>query len=182
MSVHGIILFDVDGTLNDYETSITDNVVKECIEKGFAVGINTNGGIYLPGIWTKEWATYEDSDLFNWMPKSLLEYMKSHDWDTFNNVSSGLIAGKVCADVFDQKQIEVDEIRHQVGWLKGMALVRTALNYGITDPARMILIDDTKSVIEGANMYRDGMTLELIKPFEDFKTVVDRAVSKALNT
>lgn len=142
----GLCLFDIDGTL----TTGRDNerVVQYCLDRGYAVGIATAGGIYRP------------SNLMSypWMPRNLYEFMARNNFNTFNNVASGILLGRHDKDAYN------DTLRYKPphvfwpGWFKGLALERTGKLYGIDDPSQLILFDNDPSFLKGVKHYNGNLT------------------------
>ena len=79
--------------------------------------------------------------------------MLQHQFDTFNNVSSFYLNGKIQKNVY-QSHPPVRDI-NILGWRKGISLVLTANLYGITDPNKMILFDDNKGYLSGILSYNN---------------------------
>ena len=133
-----LVLFDIDGTLttgnNNYQT------VQKCLDKNYAVGICTAGAMYNPGNILQ----------FHWMPTNLYKFMKKHNFDTFNNVASGILMGK------DGRKIYEKALKHKPknifwpGWLKAVAMEKTGDKYKTTN---VILYDNSDSFIEGVHAY-----------------------------
>ena len=135
----GICLFDVDDTL----TLGTENydVVQLCLDSGYAVGISTANPSYDPDtIKTK-----------NWMPTNLYDFMSRTQFNTFNNVSTFYLNGKIQKDAYIKNQPS----EYVLGWRKGLSLVSTANLYGITDPKKMILFDDSRDFLKGILNYNN---------------------------
>lgn len=135
----GICLFDIDNTL----TLGTENyeVVQLCLDAGYAVGISTANSSYSPeSIKSKEW-----------MPKNLYDFMVQTQFNTFNNVSTFYLNGKIQPDPYTINQPS----DHVLGWRKGVSLLSTANLYGITDPKRMILFDDDRDYLKGILSYNN---------------------------
>jgi len=138
----GVCLFDVDGTLTSCSRKTNEQAVDVCLQAGFAVGINTAGAMY----------STSNIHLFDWMPMNLYDFMKNNDFDTFNNVASGVLRG--IRDPAAYKHISKKSPRGLLpGWLKGFALEKTAAKYGISDPSRMIIFDDSSWFLEGLQKY-----------------------------
>ena len=141
----GLCLFDIDGTL----TTGTENekVVQYCIDKGYAVGIATAGAIYNP------------SNLMNfkWMPRNLYEFMSSHNFDTFNNVASGVLKGVHNSAAYTKTLSDKPPNIFWPGWFKGLALESTGKAYGITDTNNLILFDNDPSFITGVKHYNSNL-------------------------
>jgi hypothetical protein len=137
----GVCLFDVDDTL----TLGTDNynVVQKCLDAGYAVGISTANPFYTPNT----------IKYYKWMPQNLYNFMVEHRFDTFNNVSTFYLNGKIQKNVY-QSHPPVRDI-NILGWRKGISLVLTANLYGITDPNKMILFDDNKGYLSGILSYNN---------------------------
>ena len=141
----GVCLFDVDDTL----TLGTDNynVVQKCLDSGYAVGISTANPFYTP----------KTIKYYKWMPENLYNFMVQHQFDTFNNVSTFYLNGKIQKNVYltssshlhDRMDINI------LGWRKGLSLVSTANLYGITEHNKMILFDDNREYLNGILSYNN---------------------------
>jgi hypothetical protein len=143
----GICLFDIDGTLttglNNYKS------IDICLRRGYAVGISTAGSGY----------TIKNIQQFDWMPDNLYSFMRDRNFDTFNNVGSGVLGGvynpkayKKIKDLYSDRDIVW-------GLLKGLSLENTATKYKIKDPKKMILFDNDPAFIEGLSIYNPNFTL-----------------------
>lgn len=143
----GVCLFDIDGTL----TTGTENekVVQYCLDKGYAVGIATAGGKYLP------------SNLLDhsWMPLNLFNFMIEHDFNTFNNVASGILNGHYNSTAYSKSLSSKPNDVFWPGWFKGVALERTGLIYGIKDPKFLILFDNEPSFLMGVKHYNKDLSV-----------------------
>ena len=147
---NGIALFDIDGTL----TSGTDNygVVKDFLDKGYAVGINTAGMIY----------SMYNIQKFPWMPSNLFTFMKNTNFITFNNIASGIVAGKpnsypkTLIETYKEKGMEYEEC---IGIAKGYAIIETSLNIGIYDMNKVVMFDDRINVLNGIKKYNNKINL-----------------------
>ena len=141
----GLCLFDIDGTL----TTGTENekVVQYCIDKGYAVGIATAGAMYNPGNLMN----------FEWMPRNLYEFMSNNNFDTFNNVASGVLQGIHNSAVYTKTLRDKPPHIFWPGWFKGIALESTGRAYGIKDPHNLILFDNDPSFISGVNQYNSDL-------------------------
>jgi hypothetical protein len=139
----GICLFDVDETL----TLGTDNynVVQKCLDSGYAVGISTANPSYTP-------ETIKD---YKWMPQNLYDFMVQNQFDTFNNVSTFYLNGKIQKKVYEKEKIPLGRYISILGWRKGLSLLSTAKLYGITDPNKMLLFDDNKDFLSGILNYNN---------------------------
>jgi FMN phosphatase YigB (HAD superfamily) len=153
MSIHkydGLVLFDIDGTL----TTGTENykVVQHFLEKNYAVGITTAGSMYNPCNLTS----------FDWMPYNLYYFMLKRNFDTFNNVGTMTLCGKENSNIYEDKVYHllflIDDFKTLIGAFKGVSLEETALLYGITDPKKVILIDNDPYYLRGAFMYNKNFT------------------------
>lgn len=145
---NGICLFDVDDTL----TTGTENekVVDICLKAGYAVGISTANSLYTP----------YTIQFFQWMPKNLYDFMVQHNFDTFNNVSSLYLNGKINKSAYDKVDTNFPVKSPTLyGWRKGFSLVSTANLYGITDMSKMILFDDNRNYIEGIKAFTDNKAM-----------------------
>lgn len=140
----GICLFDVDDTL----TLGTDNynVVQKCLDEGYAVGISTANPSYTP----------ETIKNYKWMPQNLYDFMVQHNFNTFNNVSSFYLNGKIQKNVYEKEKLPLGGRYISIlGWRKGLSLLSTAKLYGINDPNKMILFDDNKDFLSGILNYNN---------------------------
>ena len=135
----GICLFDVDDTL----TLGTENydVVQLCLDAGYAVGISTANPSYTP-------TTIKSK---NWMPTNLYNFMVQNKFNTFNNVSTFYLNGKIQINEYIKNQPS----EYTIGWRKGLSLISTAKLYGITDPNKMILFDDNRDYLKGILSYNN---------------------------
>jgi hydroxymethylpyrimidine pyrophosphatase-like HAD family hydrolase len=143
----GICLFDIDGTLTTCKEN--EQVVQYCIDKGYAVGIATAGSIY----------NQSNISSFNWMPKNLYEFMKKNNFDTFNNVASGILAGRYnyaeYTKTLDNKPYNI----FWPGWLKGVALENAGRIYKIKNPKKLILFDNDPNFINGVRHYNKNLNV-----------------------
>lgn len=172
----GIVLFDIDGTLTDQGHSGEDNakLVQICLDTGFAVGINTAGG-YTPDLW-QNWPPDQQ---YNWMPKNLVDFMKAHNWNTFNAVRIGYLNGKVDQQAYVSIDKNIPPNIDPFGWRKGFALEQTAKLYGITNPECIIMFDDLPSFIDGMLAWNPNFNVNCI----NYKTcggLTEESVRKAL--
>jgi len=142
----GICLFDVDDTLTTGKEN--ELVVKECLDAGYAVGISTANPFYTPNT----------IGFFRWMPKNLYKFMVDHNFDTFNNVSSFYLNGKIKSDAYNSI-IPNDNKINIYGWRKGLSLISTANLYGISDTNKMILFDDNREYIKGIKAFNNGFKI-----------------------
>lgn len=143
----GLCLFDIDGTL----TTGTENekVVQYCIDNGYAVGIATAGAIYNPG----------NLMSFEWMPKNLYQFMRNNNFNTFNNVASGVLKGVHNSAAYTKTLSRKPNDVFWPGWFKGLALERTGKLYGIKDPSHLILFDNDPSFLNGVKQYNSNLTV-----------------------
>lgn len=138
----GLALFDIDGTL----TTGTENakVVQYYIDKGYAVGIATAGLMYTPGNLLS----------FDWMPRNLYDWMKTTNFNTFNNVAGHILTGKHDPDAYSKNLSSKPENVFWPGWSKGLAMERTGKLYGTMN---VILFDNDSSYIEGVRKYNKNL-------------------------
>lgn len=144
----GIVLFDIDGTLTTgFEN---EKVVQYFIDRNYVVGISTAGSMYHP-----------DNLLnFSWMPKNLYYWMEKHNFDTFNNVMSGILCGEYNPEAFNDNIRRNDlDIYNMLGWRKGLTLEMTAKKYGISNPKEMFLLDNDPSYLRGLSLYNPYFNL-----------------------
>jgi hypothetical protein len=141
----GVCLFDIDGTLTAGREN--EQVVQYCLDKGYAVGIATAGSIYKP------------SNLlsYSWMPHNLYKFMKERDFDTFNNVGSGILMGQHNSAAYTRTLKKKPSDVFWAGWFKGLALERTGLLYGIQDQSNLILFDNDPSYLIGIRHYNSNL-------------------------
>lgn len=141
MNFKGLCLFDIDDTLSTGKDNY--NVVKLCLDSGFAVGVCTAGGYWMPN-------TLKNKP---WFPSNLYNFMEEHNFNTFNNVARGYLMGKYNLDDY----INNDKIKPLnigiPGWRKGFALYENAKMLGIKDPKRMLIFDDQDSFLDGILTY-----------------------------
>ena len=134
----GVVLFDIDGTLtsgkNNYKT------VQNVLDKGYAVGICTAGSLYTPA----------NIQSFSWMPSNLFTFMKKNNFNTFNNVASGILCGMNGIDVYKKSMINKPSNIFWPGWLKAVAMKKTGEKYKTKN---VILLDNDNSFIQGVNAY-----------------------------
>ena len=146
LSYKGLCLFDIDGTLTTGENN--EQVIDICLNAGYAVGISTAGSMYHP----------KNLLSFSWMPKNLYKFMQEHNFDTFNNVASDILAGKY--DPQEYKIIKDNYSGHKVwGLLKGHSLMVTASKYNIIDPTKMVLFDNDPIFLQGLQDYNKNLNL-----------------------
>tara|TARA_Y100000389_G_scaffold201272_1_gene243572 strand:- start:6093 stop:6713 length:621 start_codon:yes stop_codon:yes gene_type:complete len=143
----GLCLFDIDGTLTTGQEN--EKAVAVCLDAGYAVGVSTAGSVYKP------------SNLLNysWMPRNLYDFMSERNFDTFNNVSSGILMGENDIESYNRVRQTLPQGLFWPGWLKGFALMKTANSYGITDTSKMVMFDDDKSYLAGLSTYNNGFKL-----------------------
>lgn len=137
----GMCLFDIDDTL----TTGTENekVVQLCIDSGYAVGISTANPFYTP----------QTVRFFKWMPSNLYNFMLEHNFDTFNNVSTWYLNGKVNRKSYNHIDSYIPEGVNIYGWRKGFSLISSSNLYGIKNSNNMILFDDNRDYIEGIKRF-----------------------------
>lgn len=141
----GIVLFDIDGTLS---TGLqNEKVVQYFIDRKYAVGISTAGAMYHPSNLLE----------FAWMPMNLYNWMEQHNFNTFNNVGSGILCGQYKPEAFNERN-DLD-LYNMLGWRKGLTLSKTSELYGITDPKKMILLDNDPSYIKGLSLYNPNFNV-----------------------
>lgn len=147
---NGICLFDIDGTLTTGKYN--EEVVQMCLDNNYAVGISTAGSIYTP----------QNIKNFSWMPKNLYSFMQKHNFDTFNNVGSGILMGKKQTEKYIENDLKAPahlSYYEIYGWRKGFSLQETASKYGITDSTKMVLFDDMTSFLYGMAIFNDKFKL-----------------------
>jgi hypothetical protein len=144
----GIVLFDIDGTLS---TGLqNEKVVQYFIDRKYAVGISTAGAMYHPNNLLE----------FAWMPMNLYNWMEQHNFNTFNNVGSGILCGQYNPEAFNNSNERNDlDLYNMLGWRKGLTLAKTAELYDITDPKKMILLDNDPSYIKGLSLYNSNFNV-----------------------
>jgi hypothetical protein len=162
---NGLVLFDIDGTLSVKSKENNYKVVEYCLNKGYAVGISTAGGIY---------SMHNLMD-FEWMPKNLYDFMKDNNSITFNNVRSMYVTGIYHPESFNKIYNNSNlNIMEQFGYAKGFTMYKTAKLLGIVDPQKLILCDDMQPFITGYKIYnrnynfvycgdKEGLSLNKIK-------------------
>ena len=141
----GLCLFDIDGTLTDGLDN--ENVVQECIDAKYAVGISTAGSMYKT----------TNIKSFPWMPRNLYDFMEKRNFDTFNNVNDNVLCGKNSMNEYDN--LFVPDGMSVWGIRKALALEKTAKNLGITEPSKMIMFDNDPGYIDGMRSVNPGFTL-----------------------
>jgi hypothetical protein len=111
------------------------------------VGIATAGAIYQP------------SNLLDyaWMPSNLYDFMKSNNFNTFNNVASGILAGNQNSAAYTKTLRKKPDNVFWPGWFKGLALERTGLLYGIQDQSMLFLFDNDPSFLIGVQQYNKDL-------------------------
>jgi hypothetical protein len=143
----GICLFDIDGTLttgiNNYKS------VDICLRAGYAVGISTAGSVY----------TSKNIKNFYWMPDNLYTFMRDRNFDTFNNVGSGVLGGVYNPKAYKNIKDLYNDQHIVWGLLKGLSLENTANKYKIKDPKKMIMFDNDPSFLKGLSIYNSNFTL-----------------------
>ena len=145
----GLVLFDIDGTLASNQAKINYDIVKECLDNNFAVGICTAGSYSM----TKDaldtvYNTY-------WMPTNLYDFIISKNNITFNNVNGNynILKGQPDLSAYSKNK------NTTAGYLKGFALEQTANALGITNHGCMILCDDTQIIIDNALVYNSDFNI-----------------------
>lgn len=141
----GLCLFDIDGTLTTGIDNFTS--VNICLQAGYAVGISTAGAMYTPNNLLS----------FSWMPKNLYIFMQNHGFDTFNNVASGIIAGRHDPSAYQDIRDQFWGQHVMWGVMKGLSAIVTASKYGI-NPNNIILFDNDPGFLEGLAMYNPEIT------------------------
>ena len=141
----GLVLFDIDGTLT---TGLENKkVVQYFLDNNYAVGITTAGSVYTP----------ENVKNFDWMPDNLYNFMKENNFNTFNNVMSGIVAGKYNPSVY---KIPFNMDQHMgLGWKKAKSMEKTAQQFNITDPSKIILLDNDPLFLIGVLEYNKKYTV-----------------------
>jgi len=142
----GLVLFDIDGTL----TTGTENerVVQYFLDRNYAVGISTAGSMYNPKNIMK----------FNWMPKNLWFFMIKNNFNTFNNIMSNILCGKFEPSIYNYN-IDKVSISNVLGWKKGISLKKTAEIYNITNPKKIVLLDNDPDYIRGVRLYNPDFSI-----------------------
>lgn len=143
----GLCLFDIDGTLSAGVDN--ERVVQYCLDKGYAVGISTAGGMY----------HLLNLDSWPWMPGNLYDFMASRDFDTFNNVANGILSGSQNIPAFQSSMAGKPKHAFWPGWLKGMVLQETGKRYGITNPKKLIMFDNDPNYLNGLRAHNPDYTL-----------------------
>ncbi len=141
----GLCLFDIDGTLTTGKEN--DQVVQYCLDRGYAVGIATAGRVYTPS----NLMSYE------WMPRNLYDFMERNNFDTFNNVASGILTGRHDSAAYTKTLGKKPSDVFWPGWFKGLALERTGLIYGIQEPDDLILFDNDPNFLMGVRYYNGNL-------------------------
>lgn len=141
----GLCLFDIDGTLTDGRDN--QNVVQECIDAGYAVGISTAGSMYKT----------TNINSFPWMPSNLYDFMEKRNFDTFNNVNDSVLCGKNSMNEYNN--LFVPDGMSVWGIRKALALEKTAQNLGITNPNKMIMFDNDPGYLDGMRLVNPDFTL-----------------------
>ena len=162
----GLCLFDIDGTLTDGTEN--EAVVQYCIDKGYAVGIVTAGSIYHPNNLLS----------YNWMPINLYNFMKKNNFNTFNNVASGILLGKHNLKSYSIALLSKPRNIFWAGWLKGLALDETAKLYKLL-PNKIYIFDNDPDYLTGIKYYNNnfncicaGMPCNGILSLEHIKKVI----------
>jgi len=143
----GLCLFDIDGTL----TTGRDNAlsVDICLQAGYAVGISTAGPGYTP----------DNVKQFDWMPDNLYSFMRDRNFDTFNNVGSGILGGVYNPQAYKDIKDRFGGQHKVWGLMKGRSLEDTAMRYQIKDPKKMVLFDNDPGFLEGLGIYNPNFRL-----------------------
>ena len=137
----GLVLFDIDGTLTTGKENF--EVVQYCLDKNYAVGISTAGGIY----------TMENLKSFKWMPTNLYDFIVKNNNSTFNNVRSGYINGKLDKKIYEKNYNENIDFFENLGYAKGLSMDITAKNLKLQNSPNLILCDDLNQFIKGYLKY-----------------------------
>lgn len=138
----GICYFDIDDTL----TSATDNtgdIIQECIDKDFAVGIITASCRTIDHICDKNKSKY------SWMPDKLCKQFRENGGRMYNSLNT--VAGKSqFPKDYPYKKLDIQDY----GYIKGynMKYGRDTFYPHIKDN-NVILFDDQRHVIEGVNRF-----------------------------
>jgi len=147
MFKNGLVLFDIDGTLN---TGIeNDEVVQFFLDKNYAVGISTANPSYHPN----------NLMSFDWMPANLYMFMVNHNFDTFNNVGSNILCGQYNPEIYKYAENFNKDIYTSLGIKKGISLSETAYRYGIYDPKKCFLFDNDPNYLHGCFLYNNNFNV-----------------------
>ena len=135
----GLCIFDIDGTLTMNTSDENEILVNYALDKGYAVGICTAGSVY----------NRNNLLSYDWMPRNLYDFMEKINFVTFNNVASGILAGKDGKQYYDQ----IGYLHHiNWGYKKGLALEVTAYVVGVKD-SEVIMFDNDPFFIAGITRY-----------------------------
>mgnify|MGYP002634350144 CR=1 FL=1 len=138
----GIVLFDIDGTLTTNTRENNHEVVQYFLDRNYSVGICTAGPIYSPNTLL----------FYEWMPENLYLFMRRHDFNTFNNVSTKIVCGR-----YNPYLLKEMYSMNDIGWNKGIALENSAEIFDITNPSKMFLFDNEPEVLLGCHHYNKNM-------------------------
>lgn len=155
----GICMFDIDGTLTNQGLDANQNgeLFQICLDAGYAIGINTAGPVYTPDK-VPSWPP--TSKYFYWMPKNLYDFLVKNNWNTFNNVGSYYLNGKVNKQAYDNNKAPSGI--SQNGFNKGLALKETAALYNVKDPNCVIMFDDDRNFIQGMREFNSSYNINCI--------------------
>jgi hypothetical protein len=145
-SKRGICYFDIDGTLTHMQGN-GEEIIQECIDKGFAVGIVTASGR------TPEMVCEGDRSKVPWMPDNLCKYMNNNDFITYNSKRN------LSGTPFNGYK------NNNHGFIKGfqMSYTRDQHFAGVPDKC-LVLFDNDISYIKGVKKYNPNLEVQCASP------------------
>ena len=84
------------------------------------------------------------------MPQNLFQFMQQNNFNTFNNVASGILGGENGIKVYHKEIEKKPEDIFWPGWLKAVAMKKTGELYNTKN---VILLDNDGSFIQGVKAY-----------------------------
>jgi hypothetical protein len=152
-SIRGICYFDIDNTLTSAQGN-PDEIIQECLDNNFAVGIITASGRTIDDICSGDKAGgYQNA---NWMSDKLCKQFRENDGKMFNSLR--IVAGKT---VFP-KDYPSDKT---FGYIKGFDMdYGKTLSYPSVPDKCVVLFDDNPDVLRGVKKYNPSLETQCSHP------------------
>jgi hypothetical protein len=149
--IKGICYFDIDDTLTTASGN-TDEIIQECIDNNFAVGIITASGRTIEDICTGDKAGGKEPGSNTWMSNILCKQFNKNP-NMYNSTST--VAGSVQPIGWPS-----DKIRTDPGFVKGFDMKYGRDNFYSDVPDKcVVLFDDQPSYIEGVKKFNKNFEI-----------------------
>lgn len=151
--IKGICYFDIDNTLTSAQGN-PDEIIQECLDNNFAVGIVTASGRTIDDICSEDKAGgYQNA---NWMSNKLCKQFRENDGKMFNSLR--IVAGKT---VFP-KDYPSDK---SFGYIKGFDMdYGKTLSYPSVPDKCVVLFDDNPDVLRDVKKYNPSLETQCSHP------------------